>query len=370
MAETVQNLNKLSVLISTRNDPVGTAITMRATLEEFKACDFPCELIIVDNSDLEGKSQMLHDLIYPYLNSGEAQLFTQPFPCLFSARELAAEKAIGEYLLFIDSHCIFYKDSLKNMVAKADSLDNLGLLFGSMCYSVSHHEDAFVDRGVEDILPIRKCEYDEECFQIPLRSMPFLIRSDLFKEMNGYAPLSTYFLVWGGGDFLISFKPLLLGYDNWILTSAGAVHLGPFHDRGFFISSYIKNTSHTYNRFTGMLTAAYVIGGPDLLETRIQQLSNRLSIPELRRLSHLATNFGEDERGKLSIASKRDYQSILSLYPNQGDYSVRKFQKHTDLMPRITKSSSFTSQSVKNGWRSRIAINRDHLKLKQSGARL
>ena len=210
---------KLSIVISERNDPFGTLVTIRSILEELKNCIFKTEIIIVDNSDKEEMRKVLTDIILPFLMDGSVKVFNQKFPCLFSARDLGVAKSTGEYILIIDSHCLIMKDSIKNMVEFADKTDNLGMLFGLMCYSVAHESDAFCDRDVSKFTGIRLNQYEGKgnSFKIPLRSMPMMIKRSIWDEIRGYYPLSTYKLIWGGGDFLISFKPLLLGYDNWIL---------------------------------------------------------------------------------------------------------------------------------------------------------
>lgn len=327
---------KLSVIISERDDPVGTMITVRSVIEELKSCDFDGEVVVVDNSTDKYKSKALVDILKDHMQTNEVKLFTQSFQCLFSARDAGVKNAFGEYIMVLDSHCLLYKDTLKSMISFADSTPNLGMLFGSMCYSKAHSDDGFVDRDVRTFVPIRKCAYpsDQKVFKIPLRSMPYMISRDLYTFMRGYAPLSTHKLAWGGGDFLISFKPLLLGYDNWILTDYGAVHLGPFSDRGWFAGSFIFKGS-PYGRHLGMLTAAYVIGGEQLLNTRKEQLCHRRGIPsELNRMQSQAVEYGAAEHRWIESNKKISYASICDKFAGtQGDIKTRHYPIE-DILPR------------------------------------
>ena len=333
---------KLSIVISSRNDPVGSLITIRSALEEFKGCDFKCEVVIVDNSDLPMKKQTLRDLAGPFISSGEVKLVNQNFPCLFSARDRGVEVASGEYIMVVDSHCLFYRDTVNNMVHFADKCNNLGMLFGSVCYSIAHEQDAYCDRDAKTFLPIRRCAYPnyEKSFKVPLRSMPYLIKRRLYRDMRGYRPLSKHRLVWGGGDFLISFKPLILGFDNWSLMSSGVIHLGPFADRGFFISSFLPSASSSYSRFVGMLTAAFVIGGRKVLRNRFKQLLKRVkNRDELERMKKQAVAFGSSERKWLANNSIRSYDDIVKIFEgSQGNHFVRRYQTE-NILPKAYKST-------------------------------
>lgn len=368
---------KLSLVISSRNDPFGCLITIRSVLEEFKSCNFNCEIIVVDNSDIPGKRRTFKDIADPFIKSGQVKLFQQDFPCLFSARDKAVEESSSEYILIVDSHCLFYKDSIKNMIDQADQLNNLGILFGCICYSISHEEDAYCDRNVKSFLPIRKCAYKDipKLFKIPLRSIPCLIKRKLYKRIRGYQPLSTNRLVWGGGDFLISFKPLLFGYTNWVLTTSGVIHLGPFKDDGFFIRSFTHNASSTYSRFVGMLTAAYVIGGEQLLHNRRNQFVNRLGNQKgFDRICQQIVKFGVESRRWIKENSVKTYNQIVEEFSNQPSCRTRKYDIENFLPSSqdnkfelyIPSKQIRDISTFKDDWRSRIIRNQVRLKNKQT----
>jgi hypothetical protein len=241
-----------------------------------------------------------------------------------------------------------------------------------------HELDAYCDRSVERFLPIRVCAYSEEneAFKIPLRSMPYMIKTSLYRQMRGYWPLSKHRLVWGGGDFLISFKPLLLGYDNWVLTNYGVVHLGPYPDKRHFIDSFLTTASATYPRFVGMLTAAYVIGGKELLATRFKQLINRVTDKkELIRMSNQAAQFGVEERRWIKENAKVAYNEVVNKFYNiQGNNKCIVYECE-DLLPETKidivdnydprkHSKRRNSKLVirrKSDWRARIRRHNEHL---------
>jgi len=337
---------KLSIIISERNDPFGTLITVRSIMEDLKSCNFDSEIIIVDNSNMDRKRQIFKDISAGFIHRNEIKLIEQPFSCLFSARELGVKNSTGEYIMMLDSHCLLYYKTIKNMMDKIETLSNVGILFGAMCYSDSHAQDAFIDRDIKTFLPIRLSAHtvDLECFKIPLRSMPFLIKRTLWDKMKGYEPLSTNRLVWGGGDFLISFKPLTLGYDNYILTTAGAIHLGPFNDNGFFINSFI-HASGGPHQYIGMLTAAYVIGGEPLLKYRFDILVKRYK-GDLSRLMNQAVIAGVEFHRWFRSIQTRTYEQICSEFAGtQGDIKTRKYIVEGKL-PKTTKFSVIDHCSI------------------------
>lgn len=363
---------KLSIIISERNDPFGTLITIRSLMEDLKSCDFNAEIIVVDNSDDKEKLKTFKDIASGFIHRKEIKLLEQSYQCLFNARELGVNNSTGKYIMVVDSHCLMYYETIKQMIERYESTPNIGMLFGSMCYSRAHEVDAFVDRDVKSFRPIRLCasKHDLTFFKIPLRSMPYIISRSIWDEMKGYEPLSSKRLVWGGGDFLISLKPLILGYDNYVLTTAGVIHLGPFNDKGFFTDTFIHDSGGPH-RYVGMLTAAYVIGGESLLERRFEILQTRYK-GDLNRLKFLALENGAEFRRWFKTVQKRDYDDICrEFYGLQGDVDERRYIDR-NILPKPKKFSVVDKCSVepkkpdkKLPWKSRAGIDRSNLK--QSG---
>ena len=331
---------KLSIIISERNDPFGCLLTIRSVMESLKSCSFTSEIIIVDNSEDLAKRQTLYDLFDAFTTKNEVKIIEQNFACLFSARDLAVQHSTGEYILILDSHCLVMKNAINKLVTFADRIDNLGILFGLMCYSSAHELDAFCDRDVEKFTGLRLHGYKTTLpyFKSPLRSMPMVIKRSVWEHIRGYYPLSTHRLCWGGGDFLISFKPLLFGYSNWSLTTAGVVHLGPFNDGGFFTASYIDKASPNNPRFLGMLVAAYVIGGEELLDVRFSQLLNRADEKYLKRVKNRVFDLCAECRRWINKNTKVSYDSIVTQFKGkQSTTNLRIYKQDASLFPIATK---------------------------------
>lgn len=357
-------MTKLSIIISVRSDPVGALITVISALEELSTLNYKYEIIIVDNSDREQHFRALRKLInIEYIRDGIIKIYHQDHQCLFTARELGIRKSKGKYLLFVDSHCIFGRDSIANMVEFAESKTNLGFVYGPVCYSVNHEDDAFCDRGVDDFLGIRlgQCRYKRESFKVPFRGMPFLCEKSFFSKIKGYGTLSEHRLPWGGGDFILGFKSAMLGYDNWMVTNATVIHIGPFKNDCYLPPSYIRESGRGFPKRFGMIISAYIIGGEKLVKARIEQLNKRIGTDTLNeRTIQLAVSMGEEERRWLWNESKKTYYEIVSEFKNTQHRCRSKVKKSP-----IPKSDGTTYDKKKpkqkprhrgptDDWRSRI----------------
>src|SRR5574343_944727 len=109
---------KISVVISNRNDTVMLSVTVRSALEALKAIKpLTGNVVIVDNSDEHIYNSLDSFIPKRYCDSGQVKIVRQDFPCLFTAREKAAEVSTAEYILCVDSHIIFGHNMIKDIVS-------------------------------------------------------------------------------------------------------------------------------------------------------------------------------------------------------------------------------------------------------------
>jgi hypothetical protein len=206
------------------------AVTIRSALAELTAIDGGGEVVIVDNSDkkyqeCEAVKAMIPDR---YLGE-EVKLYYQDYPCLFTARDEAARRASGEYIINVDSHCIFGRDSIKDAVDFMDRRANDPLIgFGHMplnwlCQAAEagKHDMEFLHGSWGKL-------YNDER-PIGWKGMPWICRRKWFlNDLGGYGALSEHRLSWGGGDMYLGLKTWILGYQNWSIVSRPVIHIGPF----------------------------------------------------------------------------------------------------------------------------------------------
>lgn len=372
-------MKDISVIISCRNEVVGTLITMRSAMEEFKN-GLNGEVVICDNSDNHRYPKAIKQKYNnsEWIKNEEVKFLTQSFPCLFTAREKAINAAEGKFILIVDSHCIFGKDSIREMLRTAKQ-PNIGFVYGLMNFSRNHELESYCDRDIENFLGIRLYEYPNKptTFEIPFRGMPFLCSKAFFQRIKGYGTLSELKLTWGDGDFILGLKSALLGYKNLINTNASVIHLGPFKNSQYFPKSFIRESGSQYPKRFEMLLSAYIIGGEELLTKRIKQLSQRLKYQISGNDYNLATQLGAKERKWLLENATLTYNDLVKKFKPLQTQSNDKPVGYEPLPPSDGTLVDEKQQNVttirtkgvrKNSWKARIIVERDRSKIKQSGA--
>lgn len=370
---------ELSIIISCRNDVVGTVITINSILEELKT-GINGEIVVCNNSDEIKHWAILKNLIpEEHKLSGKIKLFNQQFPCIFTAREKAINNMTGKYLLVLDSHCLLSKGFLKVMLDTLKNRKNLGFLYGLMCFSRDHEKNSFCDRDIDTFIGIRHFKYDYKKvdeFEVPFRGMPFMCSKKFWRKIGGYGTLAEHFLPWGGGDFALGLKSAMLGFRNLMTTKAMAIHLGPFKNSKYFPASYIREKGNTFPARFGMLVTAYIIGGEKLLMKRIQQLSDRLGFESLTGEDiDKAIMLGSKERQWLLNSAKYSYADLVTKFkPMQVQSSTQPIGRAPlpladgtlvdKTMYKETRKYQPPPKPGRDSWRDRI----DPLFFKQSGA--
>ena len=269
----------LSIIISERDDPVGTLVTIRALIQHCSGIDY--EIVVIDNSD---KPESLRSVIpKEYLGGNPVRLLHSP-PSLFVARTLGVKEARGKWLLFLDSHMIMGYRAVEFMLEIGERKNgNLGFVYGPCCYHYDSRRFEFVDRDVDSLAGIRRHQAKLDVVRgesrIAFRGVPMLCQKAHFMRIGGYGALAHYALPWGGGDYLLGIKTLMLGYDNFLSDKSVGIHLGPFVGAGSsgFVNSYmITPPPNNWPKFIGMLTAAYIVGGKKVLDQRAAQIKKRI----------------------------------------------------------------------------------------------
>jgi len=268
---------KLSVIIPNRNDTAMLAVTVRSALEGLKAIDGDGEVVVVDNSDLD-LWQILRTpnespLDLSEVQEGRVQLIRQPYPCLYSARAAGIKFARGEYSYNADSHTLFGHNHFKNLVEFMDSKKDTKIAFGfspigwlSWPESFARH-DIRLDEGT--IFGSWGRQYKEPtriCWNFGSR----ICRTKWFNEdFGGYGFFARERLSWGGGEFYIPVKALLMGYENWAIPCSPQYHIGPFSAAvqsraGYKYRNYDVAKSGKTKIGMGILAAFYALGGDDM----------------------------------------------------------------------------------------------------------
>lgn len=326
---------KVSIIISNRNDTVMLSVTVRSALEALKAiAPNSGDVIIVDNSDEHIYNSLDSFIPRRYRTDKQITLIRQDFPCLFTARELAARASEADYILCVDSHILFGHNMVKDLVEFMDfKSTNPSLAFAHAPISWAHQHESRAkhdrDMTVNELGDWNKAY--TSCRTITWKGMPWICRREWFfdndKGLNGYGALSQHKMSWGGGDMHIGIKPWLLGYQNWAVPTSPAIHIGPFpkldqvgnHSTVVSSDPYryrLWSTSGSTTHCLGFLVSCYVLGGEAMMKRNKKAIANRFGrYLNLDKEWQQAMILGKDEKTWLDARKVMSFTELLTQAP-------------------------------------------------------
>lgn len=333
-------MKKVSVIISNRNDVSMLVVTIRSCIEEFRPLGKDAgEIIIVDNSDSAIYEKLGSALPTGYCKDGTLKIFRQDFPCLFTARELAAEKSSGEYLFCIDSHMLIGNNTIYDLANFMDRHSNdstVGFAHAPISWAHQHERNARHDRDMSvSELGNWGAAYKYEQ-TITWKGMPWMCRREWFLDrengLNAYGALAEHKISWGGGDMHIGIKPWLLGYKNWAVPTNPCIHIGPFpkidlNDKNPNVVSIIKDLesrdryrvytkSGNYPHAFGFLVSCYVLGGEPMMERNKGAIKGRFGrFINVEEWWDKAIELGQNEHEWLNKHKIMTFEQMLKRRP-------------------------------------------------------
>ena len=323
---------KVSIIISNRNDTAMLAVTIRSCIEELKTLgEGNGEIVICDNSDEEIYKRLSSIIPLKYIQDGLIKVIRQSFPCLFTARENAIERAKGEYILCVDSHMVIGRDMIFDLVNFMESKKDdktLGFAHAPINWAHQHESHSKHDRDMSvNELGDWGNVYDHER-TITWKGMPWICRRKWFlNKLNGYGALSQYKLSWGGGDMHIGIKPWLLGFKNWAVSTSPGIHIGPFPkiDVDKRNSNSVKIGQDKYRLWSksgqgphtiGFLVSCFVLGGEQMMERNKKAITERFGkFIDVKKWWEKAKEFGRDEKKWLDERKKFTFEQLLKIQP-------------------------------------------------------
>lgn len=329
---------KVSIIISNRNDIAMLTVTVRSCIEELRPLGKGGgEIIIVDNSDKDAYRSLGSALPMGYAREKILRIYRQEFPCLFSARELAVEKAIGDYIICLDSHMLVGRNMIKKLVSFMDRQNGNNVVgFAHAPISWAHHHESHArhdrDVSVSELGPWGGVHKVEK--KMTWKGMPWICRREWFLDqgegLGGYGALAKHRVSWGGGDMHIGVKSWLLGFQNWAVPCNPGIHIGPFPKKGDKsgktasmtddVNDYEKyrrysvsgNFPHTF----GFLVSCYVLGGEPMMARNKEILRNRFGCYiDSDKWWTKAIEIGEEEKRWLDSRKVMTFEEFLEKKP-------------------------------------------------------
>ena len=251
---------RVSVIISNRNDVAMLAVTLRSAIEELSAVPGDGEVVICDNSDTQYRDAVKSIIPRRYFGN-TVRLYYQDYPCLFTARETAARKARGEYIICVDSHMLFGHDSIINAVHFMNRRRRQPIGFGSLPINWLCQHEAAARHDMRHLYGTWGSHYEYER-RITWKGMPWICRREWFlKRLGAYGCLSANKMAWGGGDMYLGVKSWLLGFENWAIPSRPVIHIGPLPTaaRDFYNYRVYSGSGEQFPTL-GFIMAFYALG--------------------------------------------------------------------------------------------------------------
>jgi glycosyltransferase involved in cell wall biosynthesis len=269
---------KISIIIPNRNDTVMLGVTVRSAIEALKAIDNDGEIIVADNSDSDiyriiKKPNCSPVPLIGYINDGILKYVRQDFPSMYSAYELGAQEAQGEYLFRSDSHVMYGHNVLKDCISFMDNND-IGFGFSPIGWWNLHERMAkshisenknggiFGTWGKRIDLPAK----------IPWNFGFRIVRKDWYEQVGGFGFFAKERISWGGGEFYIAMKSWLFGRENWAMPASPMYHIGPYSKEveklGYRFRQY--GASGNGRQGLGILSAFYALGGDEAKEEALK----------------------------------------------------------------------------------------------------
>lgn len=352
---------RVSVIISNRNDITMLVVTLRSILEELRPLGpGGGEVVIADNSDKDVRQILKGAIPSGYIKDGVLKVVYQDFPCLFSARELAAQTASGDYLICLDSHMIVGRDAILDLVSFMDRRSDdptMGFAHAPICWAHHHERTSKHDRDLSrnELGPWGGAYKDERT--ITWKGIPWICRREWFldrdKGLNGYGALAKHHVSWGGGDMHIGVKPWLLGFKNWAVPTNACIHIGPFprldqdkNPNSTIISKAAKDdtryrlyaVSGEFPHTFGFLVSCYVLGGEPMMKRNLSVLTERfgqyLNAP---KWWSKAIEIGKDEKAWLDQRKVISFEQFIATKPwEQGQPNLQTLAVENKRSPLLT----------------------------------
>ena len=295
------------------------SVTVRSCLEAFKGVPYQCEIVIVDNSDEDIYKFVKGAIPSGYFRDKSVKCYRQDEPCLFTARDMAAFKATGEYLVCLDSHMLVGYNMFNDLIDFMDKTKDkpVGFAHAPISWAHQHENHAKHDRDVISCeLGDWNTKYDHER-KITFKGMPWICNREWYlNTLEGYGALAEHKLSWGGGDFYIGIKSWLLGYPNYSVNTSPGIHIGPFPKiKGKHPDTYrLYSKSGTYHAYLGFLVALYAIGGDEAIDRNSNIIKNRFKYNvETNRAT--AKKLAESDKRRIAKDCVITFQELLDHKP-------------------------------------------------------
>ncbi len=240
------NSPKVSVIIAARDEEALLPHCLASLLSQ--KVEFPFEILVVDNGSRDGTLAAAENFADPRI-----RVFSEPRPGTPKARNLGAEKAIGEILVFTDADCTFPENWLTEITAPLRNPSPnfpVGVVGGKVTSAFRRADwPTLVEDFADRLFYVWEERDRTERFPGFLPWAPtcnLAIRKDLFEDLGRFEENWTI-----GYDPDLCWRAALSGFTVIYAETAEVFHL-----RRGSLSALLKQT-HRYAYFNSILFKTY-----------------------------------------------------------------------------------------------------------------
>ena len=241
---------KYSLIIPLYNRPDETEELLKSlTLQHYKE---PFEVVVVE----DGSSVPSEAIVNRYKDQLNLKYFTKPNSGPGLSRNYGADRASGEYLIFLDSDCIIPENYLKEV---DDAVDKYGLeVFGGP--DKAHHSFTAIQKSINYAMTsffttggIRNKASGMEKFHP--RSFNMGIKKQAFEQLGGFANLRF------GEDIDFSIRLMKHGFKTGLIPEAYVYHKRRTDYKKFFKQVYNSGLARIvlYKRYPSSLKIVHFL---------------------------------------------------------------------------------------------------------------
>jgi len=274
-----QQIPKISVVLATLNGSIETAFTAGGIIIQCEENDIPYEIIIVDNGsdkehidNLENFMRYHKDVPIALMEYGEVQGTIPP-------KRYGADQAIGEYLMFPDSHVLYSPNFFPYMIGHMDKYPEIAVLtaaaktsqFGGVKegYNMGHYTYSQIANHAN------RSEEVRSVFVHMLHGT--IIKKDWFYKIGGFFPNS--FKEAGGycaEDMLLFLTTWMMGGKCQVTAKEASYH--PVYRSG--LPDRIRHDMHS-----SAPIAYYILGGEEWVHKFEKQVDQVYDLDWIKKQS-------------------------------------------------------------------------------------
>lgn len=313
-------MSTVSVILANRNDLDRLLMTVLSAVEDLRGLDG--EVVVVDNSDT-ARHSCVKKLLAGQMKDGTTRLLYNDRPSSSATMEMAAREAHGEYLFYVDSHCIIGRDTIRACLRffRRHEGEPIGFVHAPIQWA---HNSATARKisfrlHRNNLGSWGKMISREQ--KITWKGMPHMVRKDVYEAIGGYGCLAKHNVGWGGLIPYLGIKTWLMGYENWGIPHGVAYHFGEYPDvcRKFVkYRLYGRNGDHPAG--SAHAIAAYVFGGEELLRELFTPAKMERYFKTPEAALEVAKKVGAEERGWLLANQKISFDELMEDPPWGKDF--------------------------------------------------